>query len=242
MKEPGISITWLGHGTVLYRSQKGKHVLADAWVDTNPACPDSSKELPPIDLVLITHAHGDHIMDLIPIQKKHNPDIVCIFELGNYYESKGVPKVQGMGKGGTISIHGIRVTMVNAVHSSSLEGEDMAFPVGEPAGYVIEFENGTRVYHAGDTAVFSDMNLIREIYHPTVATLPIGDHYTMSPLEAAYAAKMLGVKMVVPIHHSTFPVLTGRPEELRERLKGSGIEVLAIRPGETVGTPVGSAA
>ena len=229
----GVGITWIGHGTVLYRSASGKNVLADAWVDTNPVATAEGKALPKIDVLLLTHAHGDHVADIQAIVKKHDPEIVCIHEMAEYYESKGMKKVRGMGKGGTQTVQGIRVTMVHAVHSSSFDGADSSVPAGEAAGFVIELENKTRVYHAGDTAVFSDMKLIAEIYKPTIAALPIGDHYTMSPLEASYAAKMLGVKYVLPIHHSTFPVLTGKPGDLVERLKGSGIEVLAVKPGES---------
>ncbi len=232
-KNLGVSITWLGHGTVLYRSSKGKTILVDAWVDGNPACPAPAKSLPPIDLVLITHGHSDHTDDLIAIAKKHNPDIVCIHEIAQLFGSKGVQKLHGMNKGGTQELHGIRVTMVHAIHSSTIPDGDRVVQAGEAAGFVLEFENGTRLYHAGDTAVFSDMKLIGEIYRPTIAALPIGDLYTMSPLEASVAAKMLGVKTVLPIHHSTFPALTGTPDALREHLKGSGIEVLALKPGET---------
>ena len=132
-----------------------------------------------------------------------------------------------------MAIQGIRATMVHAIHSSSFDGIDSRIPAGEAAGFVIELEKKTRVYHAGDTGVFSDMKLIGEIYKPTIAALPIGDLYTMSPLEAYYAAQMLGVKYVLPIHHSTFPALTGKPEQLAERLKGSGIEVLMVKPGES---------
>jgi L-ascorbate metabolism protein UlaG (beta-lactamase superfamily) len=232
MKELGVSITWLGHGTVLYRSSKGKTVLVDAWVDGNPACPPASKSLPPIDLLLITHAHGDHVGDFHAIVKKHNPDIICIHEIAEYYEAKGVQKVHGMGKSGSQTFHGIRVTMVHAVHSSSFDSDGLTY-AGEAAGFVIEFENGTRVYHAGDTGIFSDMKLIADLYHPTIAALPIGDLYTMSPYEAAAAAKMLSVKSVLPIHYGTFPALTGRPEALRKHLEGSGIETLALKPGES---------
>ncbi|TMQ62560.1 MAG: metal-dependent hydrolase [Candidatus Eisenbacteria bacterium] len=232
-QELGVAITWLGHGTVLYRSEKGKTVLADAWVDGNPACPEAAKQLPPIDLLVITHGHFDHMGDCLAIAKKHTPDVVCIHEIAQYLEPKGVQKLHGMNKGGTQALHGLRVTMVHAVHSSTISDGDRILPAGEACGFVIEFENGTRVYHAGDTAAFTDMKLIGELYHPTIGVLPIGDLYTMSPHEAAAAAKMLGVKVVVPIHHSTFPALTGTPAALRSNLKGSGIEVLELKPGES---------
>jgi L-ascorbate metabolism protein UlaG (beta-lactamase superfamily) len=229
----GVTITWLGHGTVLYRSEKGRTVLADAWVDGNPACPEAAKQLPPIDLLVITHGHFDHMGDCLSITKKHTPDVVCIHEIAQYLEPRGVQKLHGMNKGGTQALHGLRVTMVHAVHSSTISDDDRSVPAGEACGYVIEFENGTRVYHAGDTAAFTDMKLIGELYHPSIGVLPIGDLYTMSPHEAAAAAKMLGVKVVVPIHHSTFPALTGTPAALRSNLKGSGIEVLELKPGES---------
>jgi len=232
-QELGVTITWLGHGTVLYRSEKGKTVLADAWVDGNPACPEAAKKLPSIDLLVITHGHFDHMGDCLAITEKHTPDVVCIHEIAQYLEPRGVQKLHGMNKGGTQALHGLRVTMVHAVHSSTISDGDRSVPAGEACGYVIEFENGTRVYHAGDTAAFMDMKLIGELYHPTIGVLPIGDLYTMSPHEAAAAAKMLGVKVVVPIHHSTFPALTGTPAALRSNLKGSGIEVLELKPGES---------
>ena len=118
-QELGVGITWIGHGTVLYRSESGKNILADAWVDTNPATPAAAKTLPKIDLVLITHAHGDHIADIGAIVKKHDPDIVCIHEIAEHWERQGMKKVHGMGKGGSQTVQGIRVTMVHAIHSSS---------------------------------------------------------------------------------------------------------------------------
>ena len=230
----GVSITWLGHATVHYRSAKGTTVLADAWVDGNPACPAAAKELKTLDLMLITHGHFDHFGDCVAIAKKYRPDIVCVYEISQYLESQNVQKLHGMNKGGTQLLHGVRVTMVHAIHSSTIADGGRLLPAGDACGYVMEFENGVRVYHAGDTAIFSDMKLIGEIYRPSVAVLPIGDLFTMSPLEAAAAARMLAVKAVVPIHHSTFPALTGTPAALREHLKGSGIEVLELKPGETV--------
>jgi L-ascorbate metabolism protein UlaG (beta-lactamase superfamily) len=235
-KNLGVSITWLGHATVLYRSAAGRTVLADAWVDSNPACPAAAKNLPPLDMILITHGHGDHIGDCVALAKKHQADVVSNYEISLYLGSKKVEKTHGINKGGSIQLHGIRVTMVHAVHSSTIQDGDALIPAGEPCGYVIEFENGTRVYHAGDTGIFGDMKLIGEIYKPSIAALPIGDLFTMSPLEASHAARMIGARAIVPIHHSTFPALTGTPAELRDRLKDRpDIEVIALKPGETVG-------
>lgn len=236
MKEKlGVSITWLGHATVLYRSEKGRAVLVDAWVDTNPACPAAAKDLKSLDLLLITHGHFDHFDDCLALARKYKPDIVCNFEIAQYLGLKGIEKVHGINKGGTVALHGIKVTMVHAVHSSSIREGDAFFPGGEACGFILEFENGTRVYHAGDTAVHSDMKLIGEIYQPRIAALPIGDLFTMSPVEASVAARMIGARTIVPIHHSTFPALTGTPAALRDRLRDrSDIEVVEMRPGETV--------
>jgi L-ascorbate metabolism protein UlaG (beta-lactamase superfamily) len=227
----GVSITWLGHATVLYHSAQ-RSVLVDAWVDSNPACPDSAKDLKRVDLLLITHGHFDHFADAITLAQRYTPDVVCNFEISQYLGMKNVDKLHGINKGGSVTLHGIRVTMVQAVHSSSIREGDTFYPGGEPCGFVIQFENGTRVYHAGDTALHSDMKLIGEIYKPDVAVLPIGDLFTMAPHEAAYAARLIGAKHVVPIHHSTFPALTGTPAMLRDELKGSGIEVVELKPGE----------
>jgi len=235
-KNLGVSITWLGHATVLYRTAAGRSVLVDAWVDQNPACPESAKDLGRLDLIVITHGHGDHFADCVSLAKKHGADVVCNYEISLYLEKKKVGKVHGINKGGTIRLHGIGMTMVHAVHSSTIQEGDAFYPGGEPCGYVLEFENGTRAYHAGDTGMFGDMKLIGEVYKPSIAVLPIGDLYTMSPLEASVAARMIGARFVVPIHHSTFPALTGTPAELRERLKDRpDIEVVELKPGETVG-------
>jgi L-ascorbate metabolism protein UlaG (beta-lactamase superfamily) len=230
----GVSITWLGHATVLYRSAKGRSVLVDAWVEQNPACPEAAKDLKKVDLLLITHGHFDHFADCVSIAKRYRPDVVCNFEISLYLGKKGVEKVHGINKGGSVALHETKVTMVQAVHSSTIQDGDALLPGGEPCGYVIRFDDGTKVYHAGDTALHSDMKLIGEIWKPDLAVLPIGDLFTMAPHEAAYAARMIGAKRVVPIHHSTFPALTGTPAMLRKELEGSGIEVVELKPGETV--------
>ena len=230
----GVSITWLGHATVLYRSAAGKSVLVDPWIEGNPSSPPAAKDLKSIDVLLITHGHSDHIADAVAIAKRCHPDVACNFEISLYLASRGVERLHGMNKGGTVSLRGIKATMVQAIHSSTIQDGDRLIPAGEPAGFVIEFENGTRVYHAGDTGIFGDMKLIGEIYKPTVAVLPIGDLYTMGPMEAAAAAKLIGARHIVPIHHSTFPALTGTPAELKRRLAvWPDFEVVELKPGET---------
>jgi L-ascorbate metabolism protein UlaG (beta-lactamase superfamily) len=140
-----------------------------------------------------------------------------------------------MNKGGTFKADGLEITMTQAVHSSSMEDEGRMVPAGDPGGFVVKFPNGFTAYHAGDTAVFKDMELIRELYRPELVMLPIGSHYVMNPAEAALACRLLKPKWVIPMHYGTFPVLTGTPEELKAHLKGEpDIQVIALKPGETV--------
>lgn len=237
----GLSITWLGHATVLYRSPGGKAVLVDPWIEGNPACPPEAKKLRAVDLMLITHGHGDHFNDAIPLAKQFAPQIVCNYEIALFLGSKGIDPatLQELNKGGSVTIAGIKVTMVEAIHSSTIEDGDRLVNAGEPGGFVIQFEDGTTVYHAGDTGFFGDMKWIGELYRPTIAALPIGDRFTMAPREAAIAAGLIGARHVLPIHHSTFPLLTGTPAELKRQLAqlpqgaGSDIHVIDLKPGET---------
>jgi L-ascorbate metabolism protein UlaG (beta-lactamase superfamily) len=166
--------------------------------------------------------------------QKTGAPVVAIHELSVILAQWGVPHVIGMNKGGTFDFPGVKVTMTHAVHSSTVEHKGELITAGDPVGFVMRFDNGFTAYHAGDTAVFKDMELIRELYHPELALLPIGSHYVMSPAEAALACRMLSPRWVIPMHYGTFPVLTGTPEELRDLIKGEGIEVIALKPGETV--------
>jgi L-ascorbate metabolism protein UlaG (beta-lactamase superfamily) len=187
-----------------------------------------------VDLILVTHGHGDHLGETVPLAKKTGAPVVAIHELSVILANQGAPQVIGMNKGGTVPFHGLQVTMTQAVHSSAVEEGGKLIAAGDPGGFVIRFANGFTAYHAGDTAVFKDMELIRELYHPELALLPIGSHYVMNPQEAALACRLLQPKWVIPMHYGTFPVLTGTPEELRNLIKGEGIEVIALKPGETV--------
>jgi L-ascorbate metabolism protein UlaG (beta-lactamase superfamily) len=166
------------------------------------------------------------------VAKATGATVVGNFEVVTWLGTKGVKNIEPMNKGGTIDVKGLRITMTEALHSSSFDENGIIY-LGEPGGYVVRLENGQVIYFAGDTALFSDMKLIGELYKPEIAFLPIGDRFTMGPDTAAIAARWLGVKQVVPMHHSTFPMLTGTPAMLKEHLAGSGIEILELKPGET---------
>ncbi|HTM88529.1 MAG TPA: metal-dependent hydrolase [Terriglobales bacterium] len=228
----GVKLSWLGHATFRMQTPGGKTVVVDPWVMGNPLCPEAEKKLSKVDAMLCTHGHFDHIADAVEIGKRHNPKVVGIFELCGWLEKKGVKNTSPMNKGGTQAVGDIRVTMVHADHSCGiLDGEQTIYG-GEACGFVIEFENGLKIYHAGDTAVFGDMQIIRELYAPDIALLPIGDHYVMSPREAAYACKLLKPKAVVPMHFGTFPVLTGTVAEFKRLVKD--VEVVEMKPGQTL--------
>jgi len=227
----GVKLTWLGHATFRIETG-GQTVLVDPWVMGNPLCPGKEKKPQKVDVMLCTHGHFDHIGDAVAIAKQHNPSVIGIFELCSWMEKKGVKKTSPMNKGGTQAVGDMRVTMVHADHSCGILDGDQIIYGGEACGFVMEFQNGLKIYHAGDTAVFGDMQIIRELYAPDIALLPIGDHYVMSPREAAYACKLLRPKAVVPMHFGTFPVLTGTPAQLKQLAKD--VEVVEMKPGQTL--------
>ena len=211
----GNSVTWLGHGSWLWETSEGKRLLIDPWLSGNPSCPDEHKDPGTLDGVLMTHGHFDHIGDAVDVLKAR-PDTPAfsIFELAMFLGGKGLENVTGFNKGGTVECAGVRVTQVDAAHSSGISDGDGLVEGGDPGGFILEFPDGLVVYQAGDTDVFSDMALFRDIYAPSVAVLPIGDFYTMGPRQAAHATKLLGVKTVIGGHWGTFPALIGTPTEL----------------------------
>ena len=234
MKLNGIKLTWLGHATFLIETPSGRKVLVDPWVMNNPMTPANRKQLDKIDVMLCTHGHGDHIGDAVELVKQHNPKAVGVYELCVWLNKKGAQQILPMNKGGSQQVGDIMVTMVHADHSCGIEDDGQIIYGGEPCGYVIEIEGGLKLYHAGDTNVFGDMQIIRELYAPELVLLPIGDLFTMSPREAAYACKLLKPKFIIPMHFDTFPVLTGRPNQLEKLIEGSGARVLAMQRGETL--------
>jgi L-ascorbate metabolism protein UlaG (beta-lactamase superfamily) len=228
---PDVQLTWLGHAAFRFDTPGGKRVYVDPFLSGNPKTPDDEKEPERVDVIAITHAHGDHVGDTVEIWKRHKPSIVAIVELKGWLASQGAEDetVMGSNKGGTVEAAGVKFTMVNAYHSGGLPDGSYG---GEPCGWVVEVENGTKIYFAGDTCVFGDMQLIGRLYEPDLAVLPIGDHFTMGPKEAAVALELLGVKRCVPCHYGTFPLLPGTPEELRSL--APDVELLTPQPGETV--------
>jgi len=227
---PGIALTWLGHASFRMDTPAGKRIYVDPFLSGNPKCPESEKEPERIDVIALTHGHGDHVGDTVELSKRFNPEIVAMVELKGWLGQQGadVGEMPGHNKGGTIEAGGVSFTMVNAFHSSSSDEGDY---LGEAAGLVLGFENGTTIYFAGDTCVFGDMQLIGSIYSPNVAVLPIGGYFTMDPREAGVALELLGVQRCVPCHYGTFPILAGTPDELRQH--APGVEVIPLEPGDT---------
>lgn len=228
-----LSITWYGHSTFVITTPAGKRIVTDPWLEHNPMCPPGMKKITKADLVLVSHGHSDHTSDVASVSRATGAPVVAVYELALWLERKGLQNIQGMGIGGTLSVAGLDVTMVPAVHTSSVVENDTNVYLGQPAGFVVRLEDGEAFYFAGDTAAFGDMRLIAEMHAPRIGFLPIGDHFTMGPEGAALAARMLGIRQVVPMHYGTFPVLTGTPERLKKLVDPLGIDVLVLKPGET---------
>jgi L-ascorbate metabolism protein UlaG (beta-lactamase superfamily) len=223
----GTTITWYGHSCFEIRTADGRTVLIDPWF-ANPSSPKAAEAVDRCDLLLVTHGHFDHLGDAVAIASRLRPAWPCMHEMSLWLARRlpgGAEQVIGMNKGGTVDVAGLRVTMTTADHSAGdwNPGGETTLYLGDPVGFVIELEDGFRLYFAGDTRAFSDMRLIHDLYRPELAFLPIGDHYTMGPVEAALAVEFLAVDDVVPMHYGTFPVLTGTPDQLRAALDARGL-------------------
>jgi L-ascorbate metabolism protein UlaG (beta-lactamase superfamily) len=238
-------ITWLGHAAVRIGTPGGKTILIDPWL-SNPKSPITVDQVDRCDILLLTHGHFDHMgnggSDVLAIASRFAPFWPCMHELSLWAGRRlpgGMDAVTGMNAGGTVEKDGIRISMTNAVHSAGdwNAGGETTLYLGDAVGFVIELENGFRIYDSGDTEVFGDLALVRDLYRPDLAILPIGGHYTMGPKAAALAVELLGVKQVLPVHYGTFPILAGTPDALRSELAAKGlrdVEVHALEPGETL--------
>jgi L-ascorbate metabolism protein UlaG (beta-lactamase superfamily) len=225
------ALTWLGHAAFVVDTDNGKRIYVDPWLTGNPKAPAGATSPEQVDIIAVTHGHSDHVGDAVSLSQAFPAaEIVCQVELKGWLGSKGANvegRFPGLNKGGSQEIDGVRFTLVNAFHSSSSDAGEY---LGESCGLVIRLEEGRVVYFAGDTCVFGDMQLIRRLYAPDYAVLPIGDHFTMGPSEAALALELLGNPDCVPCHYGTFPLLTGTPEELARKAPDSTIH--RLEPGQ----------
>ena len=246
-----VEVLWLGHSTFRITSTTGKVIVIDPYLRMNPRTPMKYKDLNAlgkVDLILVTHGHMDHISDLQELAKLTGATVVADFELGNNLVALGFldgAKTISMNKGGTVAPlgPGINVHMVTADHSSSVDL--LAFKPdatgvrhiagGAPVGYVLEFENGFKIYDTGDTNVFGDMALISKFFKPDLALVCIGGHFNMDPEHAAYALReLIRPKQVIPTHYGTSPVINRTPAELKAALGDAPIKVLDVKPGDAV--------
>jgi len=224
-------ITWLGHATVLIQTAAGTNILIDPFIQQNPKYPKGFVLPSKIQYILLTHGHGDHISDAVPVAQKHGSTVVAIYELAAYVGDRGAANTIGMNLGGTVQLNEVAATMVEAKHSAAAQDEKGTHYTGVATGFVLTIEGGPVLYHSGDTAVFGDMKLIHDLYEPTVVMLPIGGHYTMGPREAALAVKLLAPQVVLPLHFGTFPPLKGTPKDLAA-LVDAGVKVVDWVPGD----------
>jgi L-ascorbate metabolism protein UlaG (beta-lactamase superfamily) len=223
------SLTWLGHASFRLDTDAGKRIYVDPWV-SGPSCPESEKSPERADAIYLTHGHGDHSGDVVDLHQKLGCKVLGMVELAEQLSGTSIgDDAVAFNKGGTVEVEGVRFTMTNAFHSSTNDVLDGRY-AGEPTGVVIR-EGSLSIYFAGDTCVFGDMALIARLYKPTVAVLPIGDHFTMGPEEAALALELLGNPRCVPCHWGTFPLLHGTPEKLRSLTPA---QVESLEPGDTV--------
>ena len=228
---PNVSLTWLGHASFRLDSLGGKRIYVDPFLNGNPKCPESELVPERVDVIALTHGHGDHTGDVVDLAKRFEPQIVAQVELKSWLGGKGAPvgELPGLNKGGSQEIDGVRFTLTNAFHSSSTD--DGAY-AGEACGLVVRLENGTAIYFAGDTCVHSDMQLIGRIYRPDLAVIPIGGWFVMDPQEAAVAIELIGAPRYLPCHYGTFPLLSGTPAALRELAPDA--DVVDLDPGQTL--------
>jgi L-ascorbate metabolism protein UlaG (beta-lactamase superfamily) len=228
-----MRIQWLGHSAFHIVTDNKLQILIDPFIRENPACPVSLEDLE-VDIICVTHGHNDHFGDTVEIAERNKALIICNHEHSVYLQEQDLETL-GMNIGGTSSTQGIRATMVNANHSSDMDFLQGIGPGGSSCGYILELENGRRIYHSGDTGLFGDMlKVIRDVYQPHIALLPIGDRYTMGLKEASLAAQWIGPEILIPMHYNTFPIIEQDPQKFKDIVESStNTEVVILKPGES---------
>jgi len=230
------TLTWHGHSCFTLVTSEGKRIMIDPWLDENPAADIKTSDVESLDYILVSHGHGDHFADCVKLAKQTGATVISTYELVNFCQSQGVEKGHGMNIGGAYVFDFGRVKLTPALHTGSIEGDDGSHTT-EPAGFLISLDGGERIYHAGDTALIMDLQLLNGSVD--VAILPIGDNYTMGPEDAARAVEMIGPSVVIPMHYNTFPVIEQNPEGFRT-LVGDRARVVILNPGDTYEVSVNS--
>lgn len=231
------SLSYLGHSAVCITDSNNKQILIDPFLTGNPRCPTPDQEFPELSAICLTHGHSDHVGDTVRLAKHYGCKVCATFELAALLAKEGIPEanIEFMNKGGSVDLEQGKLTLEQAFHSSSFDASDgNTYYAGEAASLVLSLNDGPTIFHAGDTQLFSDLELIGKRYRPDIALLPIGDRFTMGPEDAAQAAQMLGVSKTIPIHYATFDVLSGTAKQFNTALAKHGIQALVLEPGQTL--------
>lgn len=223
------ALTWHGHSCFTLVTTEGKRIMIDPWIDENPKSDIKTGDVEALDYILVSHGHGDHFADCIKLAKQTGATVVSTFELVSFCQAQGVEKGHGMNIGGAYVFDFGRVKLTPALHTGTIDGDDGSHTT-EPSGFLISLNSGERIYHAGDTALIMDLQLLHGLVD--VAILPIGDYYTMGPEDAARAVEMISPDVVIPMHYNTFPVIEQNPEGFRT-LVGDRAKVVILEPGGT---------
>lgn len=224
-----MKITWHGHSN--FEIRDSLDTIIDPFFMGNPAADVSWDEVKP-DILAVTHGHADHLGDAISIAKTTECQVICVNEIAKYIQSKGIDAI-GANIGGSVEFDGTMYTLVPAVHSNGIDEAGFGWDAGSPAGIVVK--DSAVIYHAGDTTLFNDMSLIRELYKPKVALLPIGGRFTMDTEMAVMATKLLKPEIVIPMHYNTFDVIRADPNRFRKRVEDdTDTEAIVMEPGDSI--------